>query len=70
MVVELILSYSVAKTAIVGVIMKRRIKEREEEEKEEEKKKKLTGIFSGIRIEYNALPASQGIFACSSFEFL
>jgi hypothetical protein len=45
--------------------MKRRIKEREEEEK-----KKLTGIFSGIRIEYNALPASQGIFACSSFEFL
>jgi hypothetical protein len=50
--------------------MKRRIKEREEEEKEEEKKKKLTGIFSGIRIEYNALPASQGIFACSSFEFL
>jgi hypothetical protein len=64
MVVELILSYSVAKTAIVSVIMKRRINEREE------KKKKLTGIFSGIRIEYNALPASQGIFACSSFEFL
>jgi hypothetical protein len=29
MVVELILSYSVAKTAIVSVIMKRRIKERE-----------------------------------------
>lgn len=69
MVVELILSYSVARAAIVGVIMKRRIKEREEKE-EKKKKKKLTGIFSGIRIEYNALPASQGIFACSSFEFL
>jgi hypothetical protein len=36
MVVELILSYSVAKTAIVSVMMKRRIKERGERGGEEE----------------------------------
>jgi hypothetical protein len=53
MVLELILSYSIAKTTIVGVIMKRRIRQ------EEEKKKKSTSIFSRISIvEYNALPAA------------